>query len=373
MVDIGKILKRSWQILWSYRTLWIFGLLLALTSGGSSSGNSGSSSRASQNNPGGVPRGLPENAPAWMRELGNWFTQNVEPLFVHPEQHIATFVMIFLVILLVVLIFSALAALVRYPSETAVIRMVDEFERSGSKVGFRQGWKLGWNRRAFRLWLIDLLLSLPVLVFLLLLAVAGLIAYASLSPTFQVVSYLGVIAAIFLGLLNILFLVVLAFFMSLLRNFFHRAAVLEGLGVWDSLRHGWAMFKRNWKSAGAIWLVMAGVGIAFGIAGIIIFFLLIPAYLVMLVPALIVAVLPALAGFAITSIFTSSPLAWIVAALIALPFFFSVLFSPLLFVSGWYRIFGSNVWTLTYREIQALESLSAPLAPQAQEQTPPAA
>ena len=33
MIDFGKILKRSWYILWNYRVLWIFGLLLALTVG----------------------------------------------------------------------------------------------------------------------------------------------------------------------------------------------------------------------------------------------------------------------------------------------------------------------------------------------------
>ena len=42
-MDPVKILKRAWHILWSYRTLWIFGLILALTASGSSggSGNNG--------------------------------------------------------------------------------------------------------------------------------------------------------------------------------------------------------------------------------------------------------------------------------------------------------------------------------------------
>ena len=63
------------------------------------------------------------------------------------------------------------------------------------------------------------------------------------------------------------------------------------------------------------------------------------------------------------SIFTAGPLAWIIAAIAALPFFFTTVFSPMLLVGGWYRIYTSNVWTLTYREIQALESLAAPGAP----------
>jgi hypothetical protein len=33
-MDHTKILKRAWHILWSYRVLWIFGIILALTATG---------------------------------------------------------------------------------------------------------------------------------------------------------------------------------------------------------------------------------------------------------------------------------------------------------------------------------------------------
>ena len=36
-----SILKRSWKILWSYRALWIFGIILALTAGASTSSSNG--------------------------------------------------------------------------------------------------------------------------------------------------------------------------------------------------------------------------------------------------------------------------------------------------------------------------------------------
>ena len=42
-IDFGKILKRAWHVLWNYKILWIFGILLALTaSRGNSSIGSGS-------------------------------------------------------------------------------------------------------------------------------------------------------------------------------------------------------------------------------------------------------------------------------------------------------------------------------------------
>ncbi len=107
-----------------------------------------------------------------------------------------------------------------------------------------------------------------------------------------------------------------------------------------------------------MWLVMLGIGIAAGIVMLIIFFLLIPAYIVLVLPAVIVGAIPGLAVFGITSIFASGPLAWILGILAALPFFFLVVFAPLTLISGWYTIFESNVWTLTYREMKALESIA---------------
>ena len=28
-IDIGKVLKRAWHVLWNFKVLWIFGILLA--------------------------------------------------------------------------------------------------------------------------------------------------------------------------------------------------------------------------------------------------------------------------------------------------------------------------------------------------------
>jgi len=370
MIDIKNILKRSWQILWNYKVLWIFGILLALTAGGNGGGSNSNIQMPSRGS-GGFTELLPadaqlENVPAWLQELVDWFVADVQPLFIHPEQHIGTFVAIGVILLLVVLVFSVIAALVRYPAETAVMRMVDGYEADGTKLSFKQGWKLGWNRRAFRLWLIDLLLSLPVVFFIALIIGAGL---ALFMPSFGTSSTPGtgaIVSAIGLGFLSLFLVIVAAVFLTVVRNFFARAAALEGLNVKESFKYGWGMFKRNWKSAGLMLLVMVGVGIAVGIAGLILFFLLIPAYMVLLIPAVLAAGLPALIAYGIASIFTSGPLAWVITAIAAMPVFFTVLFAPLMLFSGWYKIFQSNVWTLTYREIKAKESLSASLLPAAE-------
>jgi hypothetical protein len=364
MISIRKILKQAWHILWSYKILWVFGILLALTAGGNFSGNnSGWRSQAPQNATSSFPTALPAGTPQWVQQLVDWFVKDVEQLFLHPEQHIQTFVMIGVILFLVIVVLSILAAFVRYPAETAVMRMVDEYEQSGTKMRFKQGWKLGWNRRAFRLWLIDLILSIPVFVLVMVMTGAGLLAYISLSTTFKVTNITGIVFAIGLGFLSVFLLIVLAILLTLLRNFFARAVTLDGMDVKASLKNGWEMFKRNWKSAGLMLLVMAGIGIVFGIAGLILFFLLIPAYLVLLIPAAIVSSIPALLAYGISNIFAHAPVTWIITGLAAIPFFFTILFAPLILFSGWFKIFESNVWTLTYREIKAMEGLAAPELP----------
>jgi hypothetical protein len=357
MIDFGKILKRAWHILWNYKVLWIFGILLALTVGSRGGGNGGGGNSGYQFNGNGYQGVTPSTNPT-VQELNQWFQQNIEPLGQYPAQHIATFVWIGVGILLFILIVSAIIALIRYPSETAVIRMVDEYERTGTKVGFKQGWKLGWSRRAFRMWLIDLITGLPILLFVAILVGSGAAVYFSVTSANHAAAVTGVVAAIGCLLIFILAFILLAILISLLRPFFIRTAALENTGVGDSFRKGWEMFKHNWKSAGLMWLIMLGIGIGFGIAGLIIFFLLIPAYIVLALPAAIVAAIPGAIALGITSIFSSGLLAWIIAILVALPFFFLIVFAPLTLVSGWYMIYESNVWTLTYREMKVLESVA---------------
>jgi len=355
MIDFGKILKRAWHILWNYRVLWIFGILLVIFGGGGSSNPNIQWSLNNNNRYQGV---TPSTNPT-IQELNQWFQQNLDPLFQYPAQHIWTFVWIGVAFFLFILILAAIFSLVRYPAETAVIRMVDGYEQSGEKVGFRAGWKLGWNRRAFRMWLIDLITSIPFLALVSILLGLGVAVYFAVRSGSPVATVSSAVAAIGCFFLFILVMIVLSIALSLLRQFFVRMAALENTGVGDSFRKGWAMFKLNWKSAVLMWLIMIGIGIGVGIASIIVFFLLIPAYVILALPALIVAAIPGLIVFGITSIFASWPIALIFGLVVALPFFFTIALSPLLFVSGWVKIYESSVWTLTFREMKALNLVAA--------------
>jgi hypothetical protein len=366
MIDIGKILKRSWHILWDYKVLWIFGFLLALTIG-NGGGNSGSSYQVSQSdtrnyNPNNYPTG-----PYW-NEFNSWMQKNVEPILMHPERYISTFIWIGVIILTVILIFSAINALVRYPSETAVLRMVNEYEQTGTKVGFKQGWKLGWTRAAFRLWLADLVLNIPAFLFVLLLLGTGAIFFYNMIAGYERAALVSLFGGVFCLIIPLaLIIVVLMIVLSLLRQFIARKVALEDMTFGDAFRSGWTMFKRNLGGAALMWLVMLGIGIGVGIAMLIAMIILIPAFILTAIAGVIVAAIPGLAAFGITSIFANGPLAWIIGILVALPFFAIVLGSPVLFLSGWVHIYSSSVWTLTYREMKAREIVqpaeAAPVEP----------
>jgi hypothetical protein len=235
--------------------------------------------------------------------------------------------------------------------------MVDEHEQSGTKTGFKGGWKLGWNRRAFRMWVIDLVICLPVFLLVILLISFGVLFFINSNNGNHPFAIGWMVITIGCAAFLCIILIVLGVFLSLLRPFFVRMTALEGKAIGDSFRSGWTMFKRNWKSAVVMWLVMLGIGIGFGIAATILFFLLIPAYIILALPGAVVAAIPGAIAFGIASIFTGAPVTWIAAALIALPFFLLVAFAPLTLISGWYQIYSSTVWTLTYREIKALETL----------------
>jgi hypothetical protein len=362
MIDIGKILKRAWNILWSYKVLWIFGVLLALTAGsgfGSNNGSSGSGYQFSGNN--GQSPFNPEtynfgNQGPWMHEFNTWVQKDFIPTFTFPGQHIATLVWIGVGLLLFIIIVSVIGALIRYPSETAVIRMVDEYEQSGTKMKFKQGWKLGWSRRAFRMWVVDLVLSIPVILFVLLIGGLGLMVYLSTINGNEPALAASVIAAVGCSFLFLFLFILLMVLLGLLRQFFIRKIALEDTRVGEAFRGGWAMFKRNWKSGALMWLVMLGIGIGLIIPSLIVFLLLVPVYAILAIPAVIVAAIPGLIGFGIASLFTGKILAIIIGVLIATPFFITVLLAPLTLIGGWFKIFESNVWTLTYREMKALES-----------------
>ncbi len=360
MFNIGNILKRAWKILWNYKVLWIFGFLMVLTgaNGGSSGGSGGSSSNyrfTPQTS--GASNNLPGMIGGWSNSARLWLEQNFGSWFSSEQATLNTIMWVIIVLAIIAVGINLLFSLVRYPAETAVMRMVDENDANGSKVSFKQGWQLGWNGRAFRVWLIDTVLATPVLLVAILVMVGVLVT----------INRLGIDAASFnqlnwarLGawvLLAVVLVVPFALFMvalGMLREFVVRYAAIDGLGFGQSFSKGWSLFKKDFKDIFITWLVLLGIGIGLGIVMILVAILLVPAYAVMAIPGAIVSAIPGAIAYAITTLFNANVWPWIVGGLVALPIFLVFVFSPLTFVGGWVAIFNSNVWTLAFRQIKAI-------------------
>jgi hypothetical protein len=358
MIDPIKILQRAWHILWNYRTLWIFGLLLALAAGGTASGGGNNGFQYQTNGNGNGPQMPP---PESVQEFFDMVGGELEKLFREgiPDVNITgegltAFLWVVGVFVLFLIVLGVIATIAYYVAENAVIRMVDEYENTGTRMSVREGFRIGWSRGAWRLFLINLLVHLPVILLFLVLLIAGagiFLAAIRGDQTFATVSVIGLIGLVFTTFCGVL---ILSVFLQLLRHFFWRVAVLEDAGVGESLRRGFTMVRENWKSVGLMWLVMIGLGIAWIFVSIIAFFILIPVVLVTSLIAIIVLAIPAALLFGLFSLFLTGPLPWIAAALFILPLFALIAFSPWWLLGSWQSVFTSTVWTLTYREIKAL-------------------
>ena len=354
-MDPVKILKRAWYILWSYRALWVFGLILALAAGSSSGANNGSRYNYNDEHPQSSPSSQD------MQHFFQNFGQEMQKLFHNgiPNMDISgkaltTFLWVVGAFILVMIVVGVVVAIARYVSETAVIRMVDKYESSGNKMSVREGFRLGWSNTSWRLFLINLIVNLPAITFMLVLisVVAGIVfAMVNGNATFGAMSLVTMIGLIFLGIFVI---AIVSILLRLLRNFFWRICVLEDASVSESLQRGFAMVRENWKNVGLMWLVMIGLGIVWAIASIILVIVTIPVILVTALFAVIVFAIPFLLLVGAFSLFLGGPLPWIAAAIFILPLFFVVAFSPWVLLGSWQTVYTSTVWTLTYREIKAL-------------------
>lgn len=343
MLDISKVLNRAWHILWKYRILWVFGFFLAMAAG---SGGSSSNFNWTQN--------MDQSPRQW-----DWDPRSWGPVLGQSGENLLNLLIICGVVLLVlILISSVVTAFLKYISEAATIRAVNDYEDTGIKASFKQIWKTGWNVSAWRLFLIRLLFFLPFLLELVMLALLVVWIVLAVNDGNQGFLIFSGITAGGLGLLMIVFFIALKIVLDVIYHFAARISVLEGVGVIDSIKQGYAFLRRHLKSVFFLWLVMIGIGIAWFIAMVLLILPILLLFLCMILPGILVGAIPGLIATGLAALLQMpSPWYWIVGGLVALPIFFLVTSIPSLVVSGWQLIFNSSVWTETYRELKALETV----------------
>ena len=359
-MDPVKILKRAWNILWQYRALWVFGLILALTAAGSTGGSSNSGSRYTVNDVSQFNE-MPalEQVRSDLNDTGNLFQRMFEKGFPSSgaaQKELTTIIWIAAFFILILLVSAVVMAFARYVSETAVIRMVDQYEATDTMMTVRQGFRSGWSRTSWRLFLINLIVYIPIFIVVVALGVAAFNIYLLVSSSKETFAIAGIVGMIGITFLLIFVMVLLTIFLRLMRQFFWRVCVLEEVGVRESLRRGFALVRANWKNAGLMWLIMMGLGIAWMLLSVIALVILLPIVLITAVIGAVIAAIPGMMLVGFFSLFLNGSLPWIIGGIFVLPLFLVLAFSPWILLSAWQVTYTSTVWTLTYREIKALPS-----------------
>ena len=297
-MEYTKILKRSWQIAWRHKALWIFGFFLALFSGGGGGGGGAEVTAGS----------VDLVQPAWI--LG------IVP------------------VLIIIALLLAVAAIIIVPiSRAALIGMVGEVEETGD-TRTRTGWRIGWSR-FLRLLGIGLLIGIPTAIVVIVLIALGASPLLLLLFERVVLTFVAFVLTAILMLLALGVLTIGGVALSIMGELAYRQCVLGKKGVFDSIRDGYRLGRRNLRQVGAVWLLLFGIDLATGI--------------VMVPLALAVLAFAAVPGiFVYMTTEAATP-----ALVIGLPLVvLGILFLTVL--AGIVQVARSATWTLAYLELQAL-------------------
>ena len=376
-MDYGKVLKRSWHMVTHYRALWIFGIVLGLVTFSWEMVVLGNLNDEDQSPQGLVITtldgetfydalertlkeeldGAGEEISTALRDLDRLFATELDRRFIVDAVTILAVVAAAFVVTLLV------AKIARYVSETALIRMVGDYEDTGERHGVWQGLRLGLSRTAWRLFLIDLLVDIPVLLaFLLLFALAFVplvFGIRGSTPTTVIAGSLltgGLFAAGFV------LTIVAGTLLTVLKRFFRQACALENLGVLASIRRGWAVVRGKPADVLVMWLIMLGIGLGWAILIMLSFLVLFPLLLLFIVLGGVAGALPAYLVFLLSSLVFEGALPVLLAVIVGLPIFILVMLAPWWCLGGLMEVFKSSAWTLTYRELRVLgEAQPAPV------------
>jgi hypothetical protein len=316
-MNYTDIIKRAARLTWRYKVLWILGILLALSGGG---GGGNSLTYTLNGNNGDMSGMAPFMFPDWR--------------FPDPGV-IAGFVLLCCCLLAALVV---VLTIVQYVARTGLYRTVDQIEETSAAPTWREGLRLGWNNRAVRMFLLDLIVGIAVFLAAMLLLLVGAAPLLLLIFDNQALRIFGIAATIGLELLVILMITAAAVIISVLQQFWRRQIALADRSVGEALSLGTEMVRRKAGDVAILWLLMAVIGILFGIV-------LIPLVIGL---SLLGGGIGFGLGYAVYALTNSA--GW--AVLAGLPVFLLILGIPLILVQGVYLVFESSAWTLVYRDLR---------------------
>ena len=348
------MLKRAWHTVWSYRALWIFGVILALVT------FSWKTAALLDTDQDWTDRGIQvtvlDGETFWdalqktLRHEVDEANRELSKLFATQLGIVVTKdgLTILGVLAGVAVTVIVVAKIARYASRTALIRMVGTYLDSGERVRMGRGFRWAWSRRAWRLFLIDLTADVVAVLFGILLF--GLI----LAPlplwvdggdgvifTFAILTGSLFFMAIFV-------MIVAGAVVSVWKRLARQACALEGIGVTEALRRGKSMVRSRRKDAGLIWLLTIAVELGWSV-------ITVPLVLLLIGLGLLIGGLPGLAAGGLTGLASRGDAPLFVGLALGIPIFLLVTVGPVVLLSGMREVFVSTLWTLTYRELRGME------------------
>jgi hypothetical protein len=251
-MDFGKLLSRSWEIVWNNKFLFVLGLLAALGSGGGSGGGNNFNFNSNDFNDFNVPGDLASQVQLFWSQYGLLVMAGV----------------------CILLLIGIVIWLISLTAQAGLIDAVDRID-DGQTSSFGEAWAAGAGKLLSLVGL-SLLLAVPFL----LVAVLGLGVGvgAAVSDGGGIFGLFGILVVCLACLL-----VPLAFFLQILYPFAQRAIVLEESGVVASLSRGWHLMRENVGDALVLIVIAIAITFIYGLLSIIV---IIPAALLLLGPAL---------------------------------------------------------------------------------------
>ena len=374
-MNYQKVLKQSWDLGWRYRALWLFGAILALTTANGfffaadpdwDVSGERIAVKLSENSTIYIPGEGPDidltrpNNHVFQIDDNDW--EELQRLFNEELRGDLIPQGVWAILITVGVVAAGMTVfgiLGRYTAETALIRMVHEEKETGEKAGILRGLRMGFSRSAWRLFLIDVLINLPMLLALFLafgLALLPILFWAVGSTAAGVTGALLTFGAVFLVIiLSIIVSAALSLFVQVIR----RACVIEGLGVLASIGRGFGLVRRHFKEAVIIWLIWIGTRLTWMLATVPALILISPILMLFIIAGVAAGGVPAVLVSGLLSTTLAEPFYWIVGILAGLPLFLLVMLAPMLFLGGLVEVFKSSTWTLAYRELCGLECTAA--------------
>jgi hypothetical protein len=313
-MDFGEILTKAWKIIWKFKILWIFGILVSCGQGGGGGGGGGGGNAGFQFS--GDETNIPPGLERFFYGMENFFD------YIQGWQIAAFIVGFIFLILVLILVFAALSTIGRIGLIQGTVKAESGVDRMTFGELFNEGKPFFWRVLGFN-FLAGL--ALFIIVLALLIPLIGLTAV-----TFGI--FLICLIPIICLLVPASWLVTVVF------EQVNIAIVLEDLDIITGLKRGWQVFRENIGN-------MIVMGLILGIGGFIIGFLMALPMILLVVPVVIGIIEGTTfgigSGFAVAGIC------------------FMAYLPVLIVLNGILQAYIKSAWTLTYIRLTGeTESLS---------------